>query len=96
VTLHLPGCRVIVPAIGGRETSSVAEPEAIAFANRLILHNSHRAIRFGDDPDLFGVGELITAQQSESMLQAQLVLGLIFLVDIAPVTAKMSRQEFER
>ena len=43
------------------------------------------SIRFGDDPELLGFRDLIAAQQSESMLQAQLVFSLVFLIEISPL-----------
>jgi hypothetical protein len=55
----------------------------------------HRSICFGDHPELLGLGDMVAAQQAESILQAQLVFRLVFLIEVAPVSAQVSRQEFQ-
>lgn len=55
----------------------------------------HGSICFGDDPDLLCVHNLIATDQAKPILEAQFVFRLVFLAEIAPVAAKMSRQEFQ-
>src|SRR5438876_6268161 len=56
----------------------------------------HRAIPFGNDPELFCVRDLITAHQAEPVFEAQFVFSLIVLANIAPITTKMAGKKFQR
>jgi hypothetical protein len=55
----------------------------------------HRAIRLGDDPEKFRIGDLIAAHQGKSILETQFVVGLAFLAEISPISTQVTEREVE-
>ena len=47
--------------------------------------SGHGSIRFGDNPELLGLSDLVAAHQAESVLKTQFVFSLVFLAEIAPL-----------
>jgi hypothetical protein len=47
------------------------------------------SVCFGDNPNSLAVAERVTAQNSESILQAQLVFLAVVLIQFAPISVSM-------
>ena len=62
----------------GVETSSVFHRQE---------QSGHRAVCFGDDPELFCVGNQIATHQSEPVFKAQFIFSLVVVAEIAPISA---------
>jgi hypothetical protein len=56
----------------------------------------HRAVGFGDDPELLGLGDGIAAHQAVPIFEAQFVLRLVLLAQISPIATKVTGKEFKR
>ena len=59
-------------------------------------HCSGRSVGLRDYPKGLTSMDAITTHQTVSVLEAQFIFSLVFLAEIAPVAAKVTREEFER
>jgi hypothetical protein len=63
-----------------------------------VLHKKggHAPVSFGDDPDASLIGEPVRGQNSESLLDAQVVLADVMLVKIAWIETDVLNQKSQR
>src|SRR5215469_1869537 len=59
-------------------------------------HCSSRSVGLCDYPKGLTAVDAITTHQAVPVFEAQFIFSLVFLAEIAPVAAKVAREEFER
>ena len=68
-----------------KQRNAASTPEGVSSVLFRQQQRGYRAVGFGDDPELLGLGDRVAAHQAVPIFEAQFVLGLVFLVEISPL-----------